>query len=481
MTRAPNHYRSLVCLLSNILEAHTVAFFLADSKRQQLRLVAAQSLSKNLRENSTLPFEASGLLAQVQRSGQSIHMDKVGTQDIEAALPFYREGESLIKALFIAPVGDGAGVLFVDTKYSWGFNDKQRKWIGEIAALLNELLQHNQSLVRERDYAQILELWHHLDQVAFDEFNADRYLRAVVKDGAAFLRADFGFLAVREPQSDSYQLHAVTDNVSLSFREQPFPIDQGLVGWIFQNQKNLLIRRLRPQAEKHFLFFPREKFPHQGTFWGLYSQIPQSHAMALVFLSRQPHEWHTDDQYAIERVARFTNLMLERIYLNRTCEHLQTCDPTTGAYTAPAFEALLERQIIDSLSRSVPFTVVLLQFGPWDVLHAHLGPARLRACLQELVQGFRQLLPAEVITGQVAENRVAALFKGYVPKEIETHLARLQSSWCKGPLAVAKALRLKLHWSVVSCPQDASNSEQLWLLAYQKLLGDERAGSETAG
>jgi signal transduction protein with GAF and PtsI domain len=219
MTRAPNHYRSLVCLLSNILEAHTVAFFLADPKRQQLRLVAAQSLSKNLRENSTLPFEASGLLAQVQRSGQSIHMDKVGTQDIEAALPFYREGESLIKALFIAPVGDGAGVLFVDTKYSWGFNDKQRKWIGEIAALLNELLQHNQSLVRERDYAQILELWHHLDQVAFDEFNADRYLRAVVKDGAAFLRADFGFLAVREPQSDSYQLHAVTDNVSLSFRD----------------------------------------------------------------------------------------------------------------------------------------------------------------------------------------------------------------------------------------------------------------------
>jgi GGDEF domain-containing protein len=480
MMRAPNHYRSLVCLLSNILDAHTVAFFLTDSKKQQLKLMAAQSLSKNLRENSTLSFEGSGLLAQVQRSGQAIHLEKLGTQGMEAALPFYGEGESLIKALFIAPVGDGAGVLFVDTKYNWGFNDKQRKWISEIAALLNEHLQHHQSLVRERDYAQILELWHHLDQMAFDEFNADRYLRAVVKDCTRFLGLDYGFLAVLEPQNDHYQLQAVTDNVSLALREQSFPIAQGLVGWLFQNRRNLLIRRLRPQAPDHFLFVPREKFPHQGTFWGLHAQIPLGHAMALVFLSRQPRDWHADDQYAVERVARFTNLMLERNYLSQTCEHLQTCDLTTGSYSALAFEGLIERQIMDSLSRSVPFTLALLQFEPWAALYSHLAPGRVRGCLQELVQGIQRVLSAEVITGQLTENRLALLFKGYVPKEIETQLARLQNTWQKGPLAVAKTLRINLQLGVVSCPQDGSSGDQLWVLAHQRLSGGAGSAAEPA-
>jgi len=479
MMRAPNHYRSLVCLLSNILDAHTVAFFLADPQKQQLKLMAAQSLSKNLREHSTLPFEASGLLAQVQRSGQSIHLEKLGAQDMEAALPFYREGESLIKALFIAPVGDGAGVLFVDTKYNWGFNDKQRKWISEIAALLNELLQHHQSLVRERDYAQILELWHHLDQAAFDDFNADRYLRAAVKDCTRFLGLDYGFLAVLEPQNDHYQIQAITDNVPLALREQSFPIGQGLVGWLFQNRRNLLIRRLQPQAPDHFLCSPREKFPHQGTFWGLHSQIPLGHAMAMVFLSRQPRDWHADDQYAVERVARFTNLMLERIYLSRMCEHLQACDPATGSYNALAFEALLERQITDSLSRSLPFTLALLQYEPWTALYSHLAPGRVRGCLQELVQGIQRVLPDEVITGQLTENRVALLFKGYVPKEIEAHLARLQNTWHKGPLAVAKTLLINLQLGVVSCPHDGSNSDQLWVLAHQRLSGSAWSAAES--
>ena len=74
----------------------------------------------------------------MQKVGQTIHLDKLheATSSIPLTLPFYREGESHIKGLFAVPVAGGAGVLYVDTKYGWGFNDKQQKWIKEFAELL---------------------------------------------------------------------------------------------------------------------------------------------------------------------------------------------------------------------------------------------------------------------------------------------------------------------------------------------------------
>lgn len=480
--RATSHYRSLVSLLSNILEAHTVAFFISIPKKQQLRLVAAQSLSKHLREHSVLPLEDGGLLAQVLRTGQTIHLDKLGTQEIETALPFYREGESLIKALFIAPVGDGAGVLFVDTKYSWGFNDKQRKWIAEVAALLNQLMDHHQTLLREQTYARILALWHGLDDAAFNESRPDMFLRAVVNECAGFLEMDYGFLVAAEPGGLSYRVLAASSNASHAVQERSFACDQGLVGWVLRKQKNMLIRHLRSEAQDHFLFFPQEKLPHQGTFWGVHSHIAMGQAMALVFLSRQVREWHGDDQYAVEKVARFANLFLEWMQLSEAYSRLRTCDVFTSLYNAATFEAILDQQISESLSRSQPFSLAVLQFDPWDVLYAQFAPQRLRTYQQQLVAGIHQLLPVEVVSGQLAENRLAVLFKRSDLREVEASLQRLSSKWRKGPLEITRKLRLGLRQSAVTYPMDGDTSDQLWALAYQRLHADEpvhRGGSAT--
>ena len=179
----------MVSLLSNILEAYTTALFLVDSKNRLLHMVASQSLSKYLPEKVTLSIEQSGILGQVQKVGQTIHLDKVSEihTSLSATLPFYREGESHIKGLFAVPVGDGAGVLYVDTKYAWGFNDKQQKWIREIADVLFGLVQRQTCLTQERDYARILELWHNLDDAAFRGLDLPGYCQAVIDECNRFL------------------------------------------------------------------------------------------------------------------------------------------------------------------------------------------------------------------------------------------------------------------------------------------------------
>ncbi len=474
MMRTASHYRSLVNLLSNILDAHTVAFFVSVPKKQQLRLLAAQSLSKHLREQSVLPLEEGGLLAQVLRTGQVIHLDKLGTQEIETALPFYREGESLIKALFMAPVGDGAGVLFVDTKYSWGFNDKQRKWIVEVAALLNELLGHGQTLLREQSYARILSLWQSLDAAAFGDSRPEQFLRSALGECTRFLQMDYGFLVVAEPGGATYRILADSTDTYHPSRERSLACHQGLVGWVIENRKNLLIRRLRPEAKEHFLFFPQERLPNQGTFWGIYSQFALGQPAVLAFLSRQVREWEGDHQQAIEKAARFINLFLEWMHLSEACTHLRTCDVSTQLFNTLTFETILDQQISESLSRSQPFSLALLHFGPWDELYTQISPQRLRRYQQELVHGIHQILPAQVISGQLAENRLAVLFKGSGPNEVEGILERLAHTWHKGPLEIAGKLRLGLLRSAVTYPMDGDTSDQLWALAYRRLYADKR-------
>ena len=113
-----NPYQALVNLLSNVLEAYTTAFYLFDSRTGHLNLMASQSLSRFVRDSTSLPLEQSGILSQVQKVGQTVHLDKLqeSSLTLPSTVPFYREGESHLKAIYAMPVGDGAGVLYVDTK-----------------------------------------------------------------------------------------------------------------------------------------------------------------------------------------------------------------------------------------------------------------------------------------------------------------------------------------------------------------------------
>ena len=100
-----NPYQPLVSLLSNILEAYTTGFFIFDERNRQLNLAAVQSLSKFIPPDTSLPLEGSGILSQVQKVGQTIHLDKLheATSSISLTLPFYREGESHIKGALCRP------------------------------------------------------------------------------------------------------------------------------------------------------------------------------------------------------------------------------------------------------------------------------------------------------------------------------------------------------------------------------------------
>ena len=472
----PNPFKPLVSLLSNVLEAYTTAFFVLDSKNRHLKLVASQSLSKFIPDNVSLPLEQSGILSQVQKVGQTIHLDKLheATSSIPLTIPFYREGESHIKGLFAAPVGNGAGVLYVDTKYGWGFNDKQQKLIIEVAGLLEDALKVHESAGRELTHGHIFELWSKLDDVAFKGHALESYCQLFATEWAELLGVDYAFLVQREPGRKNFRLLASTANTPRGILNQTFPAKQGLIGWMIENQKNLLIIRLNPDTPDHFLFTPGENLPHHGTVWGIPAQTSMGHDLVLIFLSRQVIGWSNDIERAVMHAFHFFQLLLEQIYYKEENEALQQYDISTGLFNAPAFEARVDGLLHASMQTSAPFAIALVQFEPWQVLSTKAVPKKLRHLQRELASNLCAALPPGVLVGQLAENRFGILFPETSQQEAEGLIREIAQY---GQIAVKSIKGIKLHpfTACAGFPHDAARSEDLWPLVNQRLFSSFRS------
>jgi len=467
----PNPYQPFVNLLSNILEAYTTAFFVFDERDRRLNLAAMQSLSKFIPPQISLPLEGSGILSQVQKVGQIIHLDKLheATSSIPLTLPFYREGESHIKGLYAVPVAGGAGLLYVDTKYGWGFNDKQQKWIKEFADLLGGLLKNREMEGRNEHYAKVFEVLNKLDEVAFKGCALDNYCGMFASEWSEILGMDYGFLVVREPEKKNYRIMGCTANTPRGLVGQSFSVKQGLVGWVLQNRKNLLIMRLNPATSDHYLFSPGENLPHQGTTWGMRGQTSLGYELAVVFLSRQVIDWSADHERAVAHAFHFLLLLLEQIYYKEENEALHLYDICTGLFSAPAFESRVEGLFHASMQSNAPFALGLIQFEPWQILTTKVLPKRIRQLQRELASSLCEALPPGVLVGQLAQNRFGVLFSETTVQEAENQLAEL-AGYGKIAIKGIKGIRLHPYISSAGFPQDAGKIEDLWPLVSQRLF-----------
>lgn len=467
-----NSFQSLVNLLSNVLEAHTTAFFTVEPHKRLFHLVAGQSLRRQLPENFSIPIEQSGILSQVHKGGQTIHLDKMHESSMPSptALPFYREGECDIKGVLIEPVGGGEGLLYVDTKYSWGFNTKQQKWIKEVAELLHELMRQKGNLSWQRNLERIWQLWRKLDYRSYKGGSLQDYCRLVVDECVRFLAAEYGLVALQEPTGDRYRLIGATSNMPSNYLSRSFNSQYGLIGRIFRSQKPLFIPRLNADSPEHYLLNVRESLPHFGTMWGLPAISPTGHSLVLAFLSRGPMEWSQDDREAVSHALYQLHLLLEQSYLREQCEHLRAYDFTSGILNALTFETKVEETLIAGIQRSNPCTVAVLQLEPWQIMHTRMSPGQLRDWQRLIAESLYHNLPSNVLLGQIAENRYGILLSGMGPQEVTQHLnAILELSRQVAPKRLKKA-KLQPFMSVVYCPQEASTVDDVWALAYQRLF-----------
>ncbi len=466
---------SLLILLSNVLDAHTTALFLHDKKHEQLQLLTSQSTSRFLLERISLPVDKSGLLAQVYKMGHPIHMGKVALDEVQNALPFYREGESGIKGLFVVPVAKGKALLYVDTKRSWGFTDKQQKWVMDIARIIQTMMEQEVCLLERDEYSSILSLWHHLGETALGADRAEEMGHRTVEQTARFLGADYGLLAQRDPEKvENYQLTATTSNLAPALRDGRFTTAEGLVGWVFRNGKPLWIQRMNPDAGDHFLFSPTENISHSGSFLGIHGRSATGHEFVLAFAAREDAYWSADLRHAVTMAFNFFVFTQEKLYWRDQCARLDTTDPVTGLLNGPGFEALVADHLASSLQDSLPFVLILAQFEPWQLLYTKISLAESRRWLQQISRQVREALPEDTFIGRLSESRFGLLFPGMAEGDVERCCAACPVFRQPFPEARKFGIKLRPYLGWAAYPQHGTRLGQLWAQAYRNLWRDFR-------
>jgi GGDEF domain-containing protein len=280
---------------------------------------------------------------------------------------------------------------------------------------------------------------------------------------------DYGFLAFREPDKKTFRTLGCTPNTPRGPATQSFPVKQGLIGWILENQKKLLIIHLNPDTPDHFLFSRGENLPHVGTVWGIPGQTSLGYELALVFLSRQVIDWDTDSDGAVTHAFHFLQLLLEQIYYKEENEALHSYDICTGLFRAQAFESRVEGLFHASMQSNAPFALGLIQFEPWQILSTKVMPRRIRQLQRELASAVCEALPPGVLVGQLAQNRFGVLFAETTVQEAESLLTEF-ARYGKIALKGIKGVKLHPYISSAGFPQDAAKLEELWPLVSRRLF-----------
>ncbi|ROR01590.1 hypothetical protein [Desulfosoma caldarium] len=478
-------FQSVVNWLSNVLDAYTVAFFVLDPLKSGFRLVTYQSLSKHLQRSLSLPKDGSGLLSQVHKVGHTVHLGKVEVEKFSGSLPFYREGEEGIKGLLVTPVAGEQGLLYVDTKRHWGFNDKQQKWIHETARILEQLLDQHQRLHERDSFSRILTLWHDLIEEWTRARSRTEAAQALAQGCATYVRADFAFLVERGCAERFYRFVGAAGKVPQRLLHTPVPVDsRGLVIEALEASKPLFIPALNPDSSDHFLFVAGERLPHQGSLWVLNGGSPQLGPLGLALLSKKRLSLTQDDRVAVEKSFRIFEAFYERWLYQHTYAEWTCKDGASGFLTPWAFATHVKEAVHAALQNSEPLSVVILQYEPWQYAQAVIPPSELDVWERALMESLKRHVPPGIVVGRLAQNRCALLSLGGELRDllaVADHLRRV----CGGlPGPKKKRLALKTFVGHAQMPQDGVTYDELWMVACQRLFealhGASKASAEGA-
>ncbi len=256
--------RDAIHLLANITEAFTVALYLKEPGGDCLRPLVWHSMSSSFRSDDEVML-GEGLVGYVAKHQAIVDVDRFEEQ--ATATRLYDEDEG-IQAFLALPVGR-VGVLVVDTKTRRIFGEREKKIIRDFAQFMANLAVHKQTCNRERLYGRILDLQYEVENATLRYTNNDRlFFEDILKAGMRFTGFNMGFLCLCMPGRDQYLLQAVEGPYVNVLRGRSFPMDQGLVGWIFRERRSLTHSRVRPLKGKSYLIHADEPMRDYNAFMG---------------------------------------------------------------------------------------------------------------------------------------------------------------------------------------------------------------------
>jgi GGDEF domain-containing protein len=451
-------FSDIIALLSNCLDAFTAALFLWDAHQQVLTLKTSHSLSKHLVTDAQFSLENGGLISWVAKNNQVIavdHFDRDGK-----TIPYYRSEEN-IKSFVAVPLPVSKGVLCVDSKRQYVFTIKEQKLLQGFATVIENILGAERANRRHQQLRQLITMWHRTDALPADALDPIPYFGRLLEPGCGYLNAVFG-------------------KVTPGLLQSSQPADQGLVGWIYQNRKSLIVPKFRSRARLPYLFSATDGIGELGSLIGMpLAWNPDEVAGVIAFFRRTESTWGKEELGAIISVVRRATLVLQNFTLRRELALVRNLDPVTEVCNLDAFDRVLSKRLERCHKAGTPLGLGILAIDDLDSLNTRVALPELAPLHQRISAILLQGLRRRQVMGCLEPGRFAILFEEETPAQIHGHLKAMAAGVQQEVLDQMSGLpRLQARFGFALFPQDAATSRELWTRAFQALA---HRGSSSIG
>jgi GAF domain-containing protein len=457
----------ITALLSNCLEAFTSALFVSDDSGL-LRLRAFHSLSKHIVPNAQFSPEDGGLIGWVAKSKQPLSIDHFDRNT--KTLPYY-QGEEDIKSFMALPLKRGDGVLSIDSKRQYVFTSKAQKLLGGFVTVIGNTLAAERAGRRHLTLRQLLTLWYRADVLPADADDPVPYLSRLVTCACTYLQADAGLVVVPVREGEFLQPVAASGDVPKSLLQGVQPSNQGLIGWIYQNRKSLLIPKFRTRTRIPFLFGPKDGIGKVGALIGMPLAWDADQVGGVItFTCRSEARWSREEIGAITSVVRRATLVLQNFTLRRELALLRNLDPVTEICNTEAFNRVLRKRMDHCRNADVELGLAIISVEGLEALSTEVALPDLATLRQRITSNLLQRLRGKQLMGSLDLGRFAVLFENESSAQINANLTAMIAALQQEVLKHVGGLsQLQAHFGFALYPQDASATDELWTSAFQAL------------
>jgi GGDEF domain-containing protein len=461
-------FSDIIALLSNCLDAFTAALFLWDAHQQVLILKTSHSLSKHLVGDAQFSLEDGGLISWVAKNNQAIavdHFDRDGK-----TIPYYRNDEN-IKSFVAVPLPVSRGVLCVDSKRQYVFTTKEQKLLQGFATVIENILGAERANRRHQQLRQLITMWHRTDALPADALDPIPYFGRLLEQGCAYLNAEAGVVTLPIKDGKFLQPVAVFGKVTPGLLQSSQPVDQGLLGWIYQNRKSLIVPKFRSRARLPYLFSATDGIGELGSLIGMpLAWNPDEVAGVIAFFHGTASAWGKEELGAIISVVRRATLVLQNFTLRRELALVRNLDPVTEVCNLDAFDRVLSKRLERCHKAGTHLALAILAIHDLDSLNTRVALPELAPLHQRISAILNQGLRRRQVMGCLEPGRFAILFEEETPAQIHGHLKAMAAGVQQEVLDQMSGLpRLEARFGFAVFPQDAATSRELWTRAFQAL------------
>ena len=458
----------ITALLSNCLDAFTAVLFVWDDRSKLLTLRSYHSLSKNIIANAQFAPEDGGLVGWVAKRNQPLTIDHFDRNT--KTLPYYQNDEN-IKSFLALPLEKGKGVLCLDSKRQYVFTSKHQKLLHGFATLISNTLGAERASRRHLQLRQLLAVWHRSDALPADADDPVPYLTRLLDSACPYLQAEAGLVAVPVKEGELLQSVAVSGEIPASLVKSARPANQGIVGWIFQNRKSLVVPKFRSRTRIPFLFGPKDGIGNIGALIGMpLAWKGDEVGGVIVFISRTEASWGKEEISTITAVVRRATLVLQNFTLQRELALLRTLDPITEVCNTDAFDRVLNKRLHRCRKASISLGLGIITIQGLEALCTKVALPELDTLRQRIAATLLQHLNGKQLMASLDPARFAILFEDETSRQIDDQLATMTTAVNSQILEELKwAPQLQTRFGFALYPRDAADSRELWTMAFQAL------------